>query len=133
VRVERYAVLPDSGGVGKYRGGCGVERVWRILGNPAQVSVCMERGVTPPFGLAGGGPGAGSRVSVIAPDGTERRLNTKGTFIAEPESQVVMHAPGAGGYGPPSERAPARAREDAVNGYVGAGADCRACAPGGGR
>ncbi len=30
VRVERYAILPDSGGVGKYRGGCGVERVWRI-------------------------------------------------------------------------------------------------------
>jgi N-methylhydantoinase B len=130
VRVERYAILPDSGGVGKYRGGCGVERVWRILGNPAQVSVCLERGVTPPFGLAGGGPGAGARVTLIAPDGTERRLNTKGTFTASPEAQVVMHAPGSGGYGPPGERDPARAREDRVNGYVGAGADCSACASG---
>jgi N-methylhydantoinase B len=133
VRVERYEILADSGGVGKYRGGCGVERVWRILGNPAQVSVCLERGVTPPFGLAGGGPGAGARVSLIAPDGTARRLNTKGTFTAPPESQVVMHAPGSGGYGPVGDRDPARAREDEVNGYVGTGADCSACAPSGGR
>jgi N-methylhydantoinase B len=129
VRVERYGVLPDSGGVGKYRGGCGVERVWRILGNPAQVSVCLERGVTPPFGLAGGGPGAGARVTLISPDGSERRLNTKGTFTAPPEAQVVMHAPGSGGYGPPSERDPARAREDRVNGYVGTESACSACAP----
>jgi N-methylhydantoinase B len=130
VRVERYAVIPDSGGVGKYRGGCGVERVWRILGNPAQVSVCLERGVTPPFGLAGGGPGAGARVSVVAPDGAERRLNTKGTFTAEPDSQVVMHAPGAGGYGPPSERNPARAQEDRRNGYVEGETSCPACESG---
>ena len=127
VRVERYAILPDSGGVGKYRGGCGVERVWRILGLPAQISVCMERGVTPPFGLAGGGPGAGSRVSLILPDGRERRLNTKGTLTAPAEARVVMHAPGSGGYGVASERDPARAREDQLNGYVGGRAHCRAC------
>jgi N-methylhydantoinase B len=130
VRVERYEILADSGGVGKYRGGCGVERVWRILGLPAQVSVCLERGVTPPFGLAGGGPGAGARVTLIAPDGSARRLNTKGTFTAPPDAQVVMHAPGSGGYGPPRERDPARAREDHVNGYVSAassGAGCPFC------
>ncbi len=43
VRVERYAIAPDSGGAGRYRGGCGVERVWRIIGEPSQVSVCLER------------------------------------------------------------------------------------------
>ena len=127
VRVERYAVIPDSGGVGKYRGGCGVERVWRILGHPAQVSVCMERSVAPPFGLAGGGPGAGARVSLILPDGRERRLNTKVTLTVPAEAQVVMHAPGSGGYGPASERDPVRAREDRVNGYVSARDPAPAC------
>jgi N-methylhydantoinase B len=127
VRVERYAILPDSGGVGKYRGGCGVERVWRILGHPAQVSVCMERSVAPPFGLAGGGPGGGARVSLILPDGRERRLNTKGTLTVPAEAQVVMHAPGSGGYGAASERDPARAREDLVNGYVNARDSAPAC------
>jgi len=127
VRVERYAVIPDSGGVGKYRGGCGVERVWRILGNPAQISVCMERSVAPPFGLAGGGPGAGSRVTLMYPDGRERRLNTKGTLTAPADAQVVMHAPGSGGYGVAGERDPAQAREDSVNGYVTGGDAVSAC------
>jgi N-methylhydantoinase B len=126
VRIERYAVLPDSGGPGRQRGGCGVERVWLILGNPAQVSVCLERTVTPPFGLAGGGPGAGARVSLVAPDGTERRLNGKGTFTAPPGARVVMHAPGAGGYGAPAERDPARLRDDVVSGYVTARAAAEA-------
>ncbi|HLF48231.1 MAG TPA: hydantoinase B/oxoprolinase family protein, partial [Methylomirabilota bacterium] len=129
VRIERYAILPDSGGVGRWRGGCGVERVWRILGKPAQVSVCCERSVAPPFGLAGGGPGGPARVLLISPDGRERVLNTKGTFTAPPDAQVVMHAPGSGGYGPPSERDPARLREDGINGYVTAEGEpaCRAC------
>ena len=118
VRIERYAILPDSGGAGRWRGGCGVERVWRILGKPAQVSICCERSVAPPFGLAGGGPGGPARVLLISPDGRLRALNTKGTFTAPPGAQVVMHAPGSGGYGPPSERDPARLREDVINGYV---------------
>jgi N-methylhydantoinase B len=95
-----------------------VERVWRILGHPAQISVCMERSVAPPFGLAGGGPGAGSRVTLILPDGRERRLNTKGTLTVPADARVVMHAPGSGGYGAASERDPARSREDQINGYV---------------
>jgi N-methylhydantoinase B len=118
VRIERYAIAPDSGGAGRHRGGCGVERVWLILGQPAQVSVCCERMVTPPFGLAGGGPGAGAAVSVIGPDGRERRLNSKATFTAPPGARVVMRAPGSGGYGAPGARDPARLRDDVVNGYV---------------
>ena len=48
VRVERYEIVPDTGGAGRWRGGCGVERVWRILGGPSQVSVCLERTKSPP-------------------------------------------------------------------------------------
>jgi N-methylhydantoinase B len=57
-------------------------------------------------------------VLLIAPDGREHVLNTKGTFTAPPGAQIVMRAPGSGGYGPPSERDPARLREDVINGYV---------------
>ena len=31
VRIEAYAINPDSGGAGRYRGGCGARRVWRML------------------------------------------------------------------------------------------------------
>ena len=54
LRVEEYALVPDSGGAGTWRGGLGVRRVWRVLERDAHAAVCCERTVTPPFGLAGG-------------------------------------------------------------------------------
>src|SRR6202047_5578971 len=44
VRIERYEVEPDSGGAGRYRGGCGARRVWRMLDDAdATGALCMER------------------------------------------------------------------------------------------
>jgi N-methylhydantoinase B len=118
VRIERYEIVPDSGGPGCHRGGSGVERVWRILGGPSQVSVCCERMKSPPFGLAGGRPGAPSRVALVGPDGVERELNSKGSFTVPADGRLSLRAPGAGGFGPPAERDPVRVRDDVIAGYV---------------
>jgi N-methylhydantoinase B len=118
VRIERYAIVPDTGGAGAHRGGLGVERVWRILGNPSQVAICLDRTKSPPFGLAGGRAGGAARVSLLGADGIERELASKGAFTAPPTAALVLRAPGAGGYGPPAGRDPARVRDDVVNGYV---------------
>jgi N-methylhydantoinase B len=118
LRVEEYALVPDSGGAGTWRGGLGVRRSWRVLGNDAHAAVCCERTVTPPFGLDGGMAGAPARVTLHAPDGTARVLIGKGGFIAPAGSLVVMQAPGSGGYGPPAGRDPARLSADLVDGYV---------------
>jgi N-methylhydantoinase B len=59
LRIEEYALVPDSGGAGTWRGGLGVRRVWRVLRNQAHAAVCCERTITLPFGLDGafqGGP-----------------------------------------------------------------------------
>jgi N-methylhydantoinase B len=122
VRVERYEIVPDTGGPGRFRGGLGVERVWRILGNPSQGSVCLERTRSAPFGLAGGGAGGAGRIAVIGPDGSERELTSKGAFAAPPGARICLRAPGAGGYGPPAARDPERLRDDVINGYVSPGA-----------
>jgi N-methylhydantoinase B len=120
VQVERYEIVRDTGGPGRHRGGLGVERVWRILGHPAQGSVCLERTRSAPFGLSGGGPGGAGRIVVIGPDGTERELCSKGAFTAPPGALICLRAPGAGGYGPAAGRDPARLRDDVINGYVSA-------------
>ncbi|MEM7251883.1 MAG: hydantoinase B/oxoprolinase family protein, partial [Pseudomonadota bacterium] len=104
VRVDYYEVVPDSGGAGRWRGGLGARRAWRILERPATVSVCCERAKSAPFGLLGGGPGAPARVRVVAPNGEPRELNSKGTFVAPAGAQVVFEVPGSGGFGPASER-----------------------------
>ena len=118
VRVERYAIVRDTGGPGRFRGGCGVERVWRILGQPAHASVCLERTKSAPFGLAGGGAGAPGRIALRGPDGAERELVSKGAFTAAPDAEVRLRAPGSGGYGDPAARDRERLRDDVVNGYV---------------
>ena len=118
LRVEEYALVPDSGGAGTYRGGLGVRRVWRVLGNQAHAAVCCERTVTPPFGLDGGLPGAPARISLIEPHANARKLTSKGGFLAPPGSLVVLEAPGSGGYGAPSGRDPAALSEDLLDGYV---------------
>jgi len=120
LRVEEYALVPDSGGAGRFRGGLGVRRVWRVLHGNAHAAVCCERTVTPPFGLAGGRAGGAARLSLIPPRGNARRLPGKGGFIAAADSLVVVEAPGSGGYGPPAERDPAALAEDLRDGYVSA-------------
>ena len=71
VRVERYEINPDTGGAGRYRGGCGARRVWRLLpGADATGSLCMERMTSPPFGLLGGKAGA---PAVVTLDHARRR------------------------------------------------------------
>ena len=122
VRVERYEIVADSGGVGRYRGGAGVERVWTVLGGPTRASVCLERTKSAPFGLAGGGAGGAGRVALIGSDGAERELLSKGAFTALPGARIVLRAPGSGGFGAPAERDLGRLRDDVVNGYVSRGA-----------
>ena len=123
VRVERYAIEPDSGGAGRYRGGCGARRVWRMLdGADATGALCMERMTSPPFGLMGGKAGAAAVVTLTSPDGATRHLPSKGAFAASAGSIIDMATPGSGGFGPPAERDPAAIGRDLVDGYVSAAA-----------
>jgi N-methylhydantoinase B len=119
VRIERYEVNPDSGGAGRYRGGCGARRVWRMLdGADATGALCMERMTSPPFGLRGGQAGAAAVVTLTTPDGGTRALPSKGAFGAPAGSLIDMITPGAGGFGEVAERDPAAIGRDLLDGYV---------------
>jgi N-methylhydantoinase B len=119
VRVERYEINPDSGGAGKYRGGCGARRVWRMLDKAdATGALCMERMTSPPFGLCGGQAGAAAVVTLTTPDGATRHLPSKGAFAAPAGAVVDMITPGSGGFGPPAERDPRAIGRDLLDGYV---------------
>ncbi len=121
VRVERYEINPDSGGAGRFRGGCGARRVWRMLaGADATAALCMERMTSPPFGLLGGAAGSAAVVTLTAPDGAARELPSKGAFSAPAGSVIDMATPGSGGFGPASERDPAAIGRDLREGYVSA-------------
>ena len=118
LRVEEYALIPNSGGAGTWRGGLGARRIWRVLGHETHAAVCCERSLVAPFGLAGGRPGGPTRLWLELPDCVRRPLNSKGAFVVPAQGRIVMEAPGSGGYGPPSARDATLLREDLADGYV---------------
>ncbi len=118
LRVDCYELIPGSGGEGKYRGGLGARRAWTVLEKTARASVCMERMKSPPFGISGGGNGSPARATLRYPDGSERALPSKGAFDVPPGGQVILEAPGSGGYGNPTERNADSKARDIEDGYV---------------
>jgi N-methylhydantoinase B len=122
VRIERYEVNPDSGGAGRFRGGCGARRVWRMLAGTATGALCMERMTSPPFGLFGGKVGAAALVTVTTPNGDCRQLPSKGAFAWPTDAVIDMITPGAGGFGPPVKRDPRQIGHDLLDGYVSSAA-----------
>jgi N-methylhydantoinase B len=63
VQLERFELVVDSGGPGRYRGGLGYVRDYRLLGE-ARFSSRTGKDLTPPAGRAGGLPGGGSAILV---------------------------------------------------------------------
>lgn len=106
IRVEEYAFLPDTGGAGKYRGGLGIARQYRILAGEAVVQVRSDRHFHHPWGLFGGKSGAGAR-NVLNP-GTENEAELPSKFVTKLKRNDVLRAEmaAAGGYGEPFDRDP---------------------------
>jgi N-methylhydantoinase B len=111
---RRRALIPDSGGDGRYRGGLGVEtRVELRAERPAVVSVMTDRIDHPPVGSLGGGPG---RPNVIMKEG--QPIDSKARSPLLPGEVVSFESAGGAGFGPPLERDPALRARDIEFGYV---------------
>lgn len=120
--VEEYSLIPDSGGAGTFRGGLGLRRVVRPLGQSCLFNGVGERFRHQPWGLFGGGPGGSGRFLIVEPDGSTRRIHDKpGEIRLSPEQALVVETPGAGGYGPPSERSAEALAEDRASGKFTSG------------
>lgn len=118
LRFERYAFLPNSGGAGRRRGGLGLVREWRFIAEHGLLNASFDAFVSRPYGLQGGEPGRGGRLSVIR-DGELTPLKAKTIgFPLRCGDIVRMETPGGGGYGDPATRDPAAVSADKADGYV---------------
>ncbi|MFE2599285.1 hydantoinase B/oxoprolinase family protein [Streptomyces sp. NPDC059396] len=98
VRVDAFAVRDGSGGPGRWRGGNGVVRRIRFL-EPMTVALLTGHRRVPPYGMAGGGPGARGANEVERADGTVTPLRGVDSVEVGPGDVLVMRTPGGGGYG----------------------------------
>jgi len=100
VRVEQFAIRRGTGGAGACRGGDGVVRKLRFLA-PMTATIVASRREIPPFGLAGGAPGAVGRQFIERADGTIETLPGRAQAELRPGDAFIIETPGGGGYGPP--------------------------------
>jgi 5-oxoprolinase (ATP-hydrolysing) len=98
VLVEQFAIRPASGGNGAHRGGDGAIR--RIRFREAMAAgILSNRRRMPPFGLAGGEPGAVGVNRIERVDGSSETLSATASAEMQPGDVFVIETPGGGGYG----------------------------------
>jgi len=121
--IDHYKLRPDSGGAGRTRGGLGADYAVTAL-CPMMLNTRIERKFCPPWGLYGGGAGAGNSIELRV-DGawTDNPSNAK--LMAQRLKKgdgFMIRSGGGGGFGDPKERAAERVAHDVVEGYVSAAA-----------
>ena len=117
VRIEDYSFVPDSCGAGRYRGGIGIRRSYRILADEALLQMRTDRVRFAPYGLAGGAPGGRSRNFMEI--GNERTaLPGKITTRIGQGTLIIHEQAGAGGFGDPLARDPEQVCEDVLDGKI---------------
>jgi len=102
LRVRRYGLRRGSGGRGRHAGGDGIVREIEFL-TPARLTLLAERRKVPPYGLAGGEPGA-TGSDWLVQRGRTHRIAAKVNVSVEPGDRLRIETPGGGGFGRPRRR-----------------------------
>lgn len=117
VMIERYELIPDSGGAGKYRGGLALRRDLRFFTDVTWARY-SDRHKFRPQGLFGGKEGSNGGFVLNPGEKGEERGRSKGVDEIRAGNLLSIRLPGSGGYGSPLERDPERVRWDVLNGKV---------------
>ena len=115
LRVKRYELVRRSGGKGRFRGGLGIRRDTEMIVDRSTISLMGERQRCGPWGLQGGRSGSPGEYG-IARRNKMKALSSKTTLSANAGDVLVVTTPGGGGYGPSSQRARDKIRQDRADG-----------------
>jgi N-methylhydantoinase B len=118
--IARYELLPDTGGAGRYRGGLGLAREWRVDCPEAVFTANLERFKFRPYGLAGGLPGSSGRLFLIRAGQRQALPSKVGNLRLQRGDIVRLETSGGGGFGDAAQRPAAAITDDREQGYVSA-------------
>ena len=118
LRVERYELIPDSGGAGKFRGALSPRRDIRMLIDDVSFNRYADRQKFPPEGLFGGKAGSMGKFFLNPDTPAQEGMKSKGMSILNNGDVVSIRTPGAGGYGDPKERNRKALENDILDGKV---------------
>ena len=117
IRIERYGLVRDSGGPGKYRGGLAIEREWVLLSGEVHLAIRSDRRDHLPYGLYDGKPGKGSINRLKRAEGEEVLPTMISTSMRQGE-RIYHRQAGGGGWGDPLLRSPEAVAWDVVEDKV---------------
>jgi len=105
LRLECIRERLQSGGAGRFQGGSGLIKEYRVL-QPATLRWLQASGAESQNGQKGGSPGLAGEILVTPPNQTPIRLApwNEGEMKLEPNSVVSVQTAGGGGYGPNSAK-----------------------------
>lgn len=116
--VERYELRQDSGGPGRYRGGLGVVKQWRLLQEVNLIST-VEQTKYPAWGFAGGkASAAANSVTVEAETPQAHQIGRRSDYKVAAGERLIVSTGGGGGWGDPHLREPSAVLADVRGGYV---------------
>jgi N-methylhydantoinase B len=116
IRIEEYGFRQDSCGPGKFRGGLGLVREYRLTGvDEAVLQVRSDRQKFRPYGLKGGTPGANAGNTLRGVDGHKSPLPGKFMRTLRRGECYRAELAGGGGWGDPFQRAPEAVVQDVLD------------------
>lgn len=115
-----HQIAVDSGGPGRFRGGCGIEKGGTLTDAENTVmSYCCDRARSITWGIEGGLPSIPHGVWLNRGTDEERFLGSIFSSVpVQSGDSFVRPSAGGGGYGDPLERHPDEVLEDVIDGYV---------------
>jgi N-methylhydantoinase B len=120
VLTTEHSIVCDSGGPGKYRGGCGVEKgaLLREAENTVMSYMCdRARSIT--WGIEGGLPSIPHGVWLQRAGQEKEFLGAVFSNVpVGPGDMFTRPSAGGGGFGDPLDRDPEAVKEDVADGYV---------------
>ncbi|WP_427870234.1 hydantoinase B/oxoprolinase family protein [Leucobacter luti] len=120
VLTTMHQIGTDSGGPGRFRGGCGVEKGGTLTDAEASVmSYCCDRARSITWGIEGGLPSIPHGVWLNRDTENERFLGSIFSSVpVQPGDTFYRPSAGGGGFGDPLDRTPEEVLEDVIDEYV---------------
>jgi N-methylhydantoinase B len=113
--VRKRALIPDSGGPGRFRGGLGQETILEArAAMPIRTALSGGRFHHPASGMDGGAEGSTGEIRVN--DGAPFERPGRADLAAG--DRVTLRQPGGGGFGPARDRDPSHVAADLRDGYI---------------
>ncbi len=119
ILVERFELNTQDGtGHGKYRGGFGVIKDYRILTSKASLTISIGRSKFPPWGVNGGRNGTPNYAVLYLRGQEPKKVRRIAAQEMKKGDLVSLRSGGGGGWGDPLDRDPEKVAWDVKNEYI---------------